>query len=261
MEQMGWVAIIGAAAWVPQIITWLYRVLTKPTLSLYLDKIPQVGYNFLGPIFNVSFALLSGRKDIVLNKFSVKLEHESGASYVFDWVGLSEDLSEIQNPIGTTMKIKKTYLPLVVKVLHAGVAQVFVRFQHTQFKTNSKKPFANAIDKFSLLNSSGKLDTEEKIEAIISESEFDTVIKLFRSEFIWAAGKYTVTFEFGSPNKFKYKKDKYTFNLHQSDIDALRVNIDNIRDYLIQSAKTDIMPDCKRTEISWNWRNPELIED
>ncbi len=261
MEQMGWVAIVGAAAWVPQIITWVYRVLTKPKLSLYLDKTPQVGYNSLGPIFNVSFALLSGRKDIVLNKFSVTLEHECGASYVFDWVGLSEDLSEIQNPIGMTMKIKKIYLPLVVKVLHTGVAQVFVRFQHTQFKTNSKKPYANAIDKFSLLKSSGKLDTEEKIEAIISEPEFDTVIKLYSSEFIWAAGKYTVTFGFSSPNKFKYKKSKYTFNLHQSDIDALRVNIDNIRNYLIQTAKIEIIPDYKRTEPSWIWRNPELIEE
>lgn len=261
MEQMGWVAMVGAAAWVPQIITWVYRILTKPKLSLYLDRIPQIGYNSLGPIFNVSFALLSRRKDIVLNKFSVTLEHESGASYVFDWDGLSEDLSEIQNPIGAPVKIKKAYLPLVVKVLQTGVAQVFVRFQHTQFKANLKTPYANAIDKYNLLKASGKLDTEEKIEAIISEPEFDKVIKLFSSEFIWAAGKYTVTFEFSSPNKFKYKKSKYTFNLHQSDIDALRVNIDNIRNDLIQSAKIDIIPDYKRTETSWRWRNPELIEE
>lgn len=261
MEQMGWVAIVGAAAWVPQIFTWGYRAFTKAKVSIYLDKTPQVGYTYLGPIFNISFALLSEKKDVILNKFTVKLRHESGASYVFDWDGLSEDLSEIQNPIGPTMSIKKTSLPLVVKILHTGVAQLFVRFQHNRFKKNYKKPSADAIDKYNLLKASNKLDTEEQIETIISEPEVDKLTKIFGSEFIWIAGKYTVTFEFSSPNKFKYKKSKYTFNLNQNDIDVLRKNLGNIKDNIIQNAKVDIIPDYKSTEIPWQWRYPELIEE
>lgn len=258
---MKWVAIVGAAAWVPQIITWVYRAFTKAKLSIYLDKTSQVGYTIYGPLFNVSLALLSKRKDIILNKFTVKLEHESGALYTFDWDGLSEDLSEIQNPIGATVTVKKTYLPLVVKVLHTGVAQVFVRFQHQQFKTHSKKPYADAIDKFNLLKLSGNLNTEEKIDALVSEPEFDKLIKFFSSEFIWAAGKYIVTFEFSSPNKFKYQKSKYTFNLIQSDIDALRENLGNLKDDIIQNAKVEIIPDYKSNTTPWQWRYPELIEE
>jgi len=246
---------------VPQIITWISKILTKPKVALYLHPTPEIGYTTFGPIFNVTLALLSEKKDVIVNKFSVKIKHESGATYNFDWDGLSEDINEIQSPIGETTKIKKIYLPLVVKVLHTGVAQVFVRFQHQQFKTHSKKPYADAIDKFNLLKLSGKLNTEEKIDALVSEPEFDKLIKFFSSEFIWAAGKYIVTFEFSSPNKFKYQKSKYTFNLIQSDIDALRKNLGNLKDDIIQNAKVEIIPDYKSNVTPWQWRYPELIEE
>lgn len=261
MEPMGWVAIVGAAAWVPQIITWLYRAFTKAKVSIYLDKYPQVGFSSFGPIFNVNLALLSGKKDIIFNKLTIKLKHESNALYTFEWDGLSEALSEIENPIGTNVMIKKTYLPLAIKVLHTGVAQAFVRFQHRQFKINQKEPYAEALARVNLLKSSGSLNTEEQIEDLVSLPEFDRLMQLFSTEFIWAAGKYTVTFEFGSPNKFKYKKKEYTFRLLQSDIDNLRTNIDNIRNYMIQSVKQDTIPDYQFAEIFWKWVYPELKED
>jgi len=135
MDAMNLVAIIGAAAWTPHIITWVHRALTQPKVSLHLHSQPEITYHTLGPIFNVTFALLSEKKDAILNKFSAILKHESGASYTFNWVGLSEDLSEIQYTFGPIMSIKKTSLPLVVKVLHTGVAQVFVKFLHEPFKT------------------------------------------------------------------------------------------------------------------------------
>lgn len=258
MNAMGWVAIVGAAAWTPQVITWVCRLLRKPKLSLHLHSQPQIGYTTLGPIFNVTCALLSEKKDAILNKFSATLRHDSGALHTFDWAGLSEDLSEIQNPIGPIMSIKKTSLPLVVKVLHTGVAQLFVRFLYEQFKVNLRKPSAPALDRFNFLKTSGKLKTEKDIEDLVSEQVFADLLKVFSSEFIWRAGKYTVTFEFGSPNKFRYKKSEYTFELSQDDIDNLRKNIENIKLDLIQSAKGGIISDYKPKEIIWLWRNPEL---
>jgi len=258
MDAIDWIAIVGAAAWTPQIITWMHRALTQPKVSLHLHLLPQIGYTTLGPIFNVTFALLSEKKDAILNKFSATLRHESGSSYTFDWAGLSEDLSEIQNPIGPIMSIKKTSLPLVVKVLHTGVAQVFVRFLHEQFKVNLRKGSASALDRFNFLKTSGKLKKEQDIEDLVSEQKFSELIKIFSSEFIWSVGKYTVTFQFQSPNKFRYKKSEYTFELSQEDIDNLRKNIDNIKIDIIQTAKTGIIPDYKPKEIIWEWRFPEL---
>lgn len=260
MTTFDWIAIIGAAAWTPQIIAWIYRFLTKPVISLHLHSEPEIGYTTYGPIFNVRFALLSEKKDAILKKISVNLKHESGSSYVFDWAGLSEDLSEIQNPIGPPMSIKKTALPLVVKILHTGVAQVFVRFQHDRFKKGFKNIFSAALDKYALLKRQGKIKTEECVDKLASEKEFDDVVKLFNSEFIWIAGKYTVTFVFESSHKFKYEKEDYSFMLTQDDIDLLRKNIDNIKKDIIQNAKMDNLPDFKAEEIVWLWRHPELTK-
>ena len=260
MDVMNVVAVVGAAAWTPQIITWVFRFATKPKLSIYLHSQLEMGYTSLGPIFNIRCALLSKHKDAVLNKFSVILRHDSGASYTFDWAGLSEDLSEIQSPIGETVSIKKTSLPLVAKVLHTGVAQMSVRFLHEQFKVNLREASVSVMDRVSFLKTSGKFRTEEEIEALASEQVFGELMKLFDSEFIWRAGKYTVTFEFGSPNKFKYKKSEYTFELNQDDIENLRKNLDNIKLYLIEIAKIGSISDYKLKPIDWVWRNPELYE-
>lgn len=259
MDAMDIVAIIGAAAWTPIIIAWIQKALTQPKVSLHLHSQPEIGYTTLGPIFNVTFALISEKKDAILNRFSATIKHEkSGASYIFHWAGLSEALSEIENPVGPTMSIKKTVLPLIVKVLHTGVAQVFVRFMHEPFKENLRKPYVSAVNRFNLLKTSGKLKTEEEIESLVSEQEYHEIIKLFNSEFIWVAGKYIVTFDLGSPNKFKYKKNEYIFELSQDDIENLRKNIDNIKLDLIQNAKANIIKDYKWKEINWIWRHPEL---
>jgi hypothetical protein len=258
MDAIDLVAIVGAAAWTPQIITWVYRVFTKPIVSLHLHSEPQIGYTTFGPIFNVTFALLSEKKDAILNKISATLKHESGATYTFDWDGLSEDLSEIQNFIGETVSVKKTSLPLVVKVLHTGVAQVFVRFQHKQFKVNLRKPWSLARDRFIFLRTSDKLKTEQDIENLVSEQVFSEYMKHISSEFIWIAGKYTVAFAFGSPNKFKYKKKEYIFELSQDDINELKKNIDTIKRNTIEDGKSGIIKEYKRKEVVWIWRSPEL---
>lgn len=260
MDALDWIAIVGAAAWTPQIITWVHRVLTQPKLSLHLHSEPQIGYTTFGPIFNVTFALLSEKKDAILNNISATLKHESGATYTLDWAGLSEALSEIENPIGETVSVKKTTLPLVVKVLHTGVAQVFVRFWHERFRVNLRKPAIIAIARFNHLKTSDKLKTEQDVENLVSEQVFSEYIKLFSSEFIWVAGKYTVTFEFESPNKFKYDKDEYIFELSQDDVNELKKNIDTIKRDLMGAAKSDAITDYKREEVTWIWRSPELLK-
>ncbi|MFA5291826.1 MAG: hypothetical protein WC496_02185 [Phycisphaerae bacterium] len=258
MDAMNWVSLIGAAAWTPQIVTWVYWFLAKPKISLYLHTEPEIGYTTFGPIFNINLTLLSEKRDITLNKFSIRIKHESGASYTFAWAGLSESLSEIQDPLGSTSIIKKTYLPTVIRVLHTGIAQAFVRFQHEQFKAKYKENLKVALDKFQLLKISGKLRTEKDIEDLTSEKEFAEVVKLFNSEFIWREGKYTVVFDFQSPNKFNYKKSEYIFKLSQDDIDELKKNIDNTKLSLIQTAKRDIFKNYKSEEITWVWKYPEL---
>jgi hypothetical protein len=48
---------IGAAAWLPQIIAWIYNWLVRPKLCFVPENITEIGYSSLGPIINQSFAI------------------------------------------------------------------------------------------------------------------------------------------------------------------------------------------------------------
>jgi len=211
-----------------------------------------------GPIVDSTCALLSQNKDAILNGLGITLKHESGATYRFDWVGLSEDLSEVQNVMGRTISIKKTSLPLVLKVLHTGVAQVFVRFHHRQFKVDTKHPFADAVERFNVLIKAERVKTEEHVNDLFSEPEFSRIVRLFDSQFIWVAGRYTAVFDIRSPSKIQYRQHPYDFTLSQDDVDTLRGNLDVIRQDLLQMMKTRIIPPVQRAEPMYTWRQVEL---
>src|SRR5690348_9666774 len=49
-------AYIGAAAWLPQIITWLYRGIVRPSVRLVPNQYAEAGFTSLGPIFNLRMA-------------------------------------------------------------------------------------------------------------------------------------------------------------------------------------------------------------
>lgn len=255
---MDWVAVIGAAAWAPQIFTWAYRFFTKPKITLYLHSSSEIGYTGFGPIFNANLALMSEKKDITLNNFSVNVKHENGASYTFDWDGLSESLSEMQAPSGLLTSVKKIYLPLVVRVVSSGVAQAFVRYQYKPFKQKFNEAVKDAFNEFQRLRDAGRINTEQDVDGLTANKEISKLASLIDSEFIWVAGKYTLTFDFKSPSKFNYTKKKYTFSLSQEDIRELRKNLDNIKLDITQTAKGMALKGYKAKEISWIWRFPEL---
>jgi hypothetical protein len=258
MNTFEWTAIIGALAWTPQIGSWICKWFTKSKVSLYLHTQPEIGYTSLGPIFNIQLALISEKKDATLNKFVVTLRHESGASYTFEWDGISEDLSQIEDYEGSIQSVRKVSLPLVVRVLKTNVAQAFVRYQLMSYKDKHRGVLETATNCFNTLKSSGKLKTEEDIDDLTSIKEFDDLLKHYDSEFIWMTGKYTVTFDFNSTSSIKYKKEKYVFHLTHEDVTELRKNLDNIKLSLLQTAKGAIMPDFQAQKIPWNWRHPAL---
>ena len=82
-------AYIGAAAWLPQIATWLYRRFVRPLITIVPDKYAEVGFTSYGPIFNVRMAFSSERKDVIIDGFEILLEHEDGDTRTVRWAGLT----------------------------------------------------------------------------------------------------------------------------------------------------------------------------
>ncbi|OHB77948.1 MAG: hypothetical protein A2Z25_12165 [Planctomycetes bacterium RBG_16_55_9] len=128
------------------------------------------------------------------------------------------------------------------------------------FKQKFNAALQHASDEFQRLNNAGKLKTEEDVDGLAANKEISELVSLIESEFIWIAGKYTVTFDFKSPSKFVYTKDTYAFNLSQEDVNELKRNIDNLKLDITQRAKTIAIKDFEPKEIIWVWRIPELTK-
>ena len=59
------IAILGALAWLPHIVTWVYRFFLKPKLRLKVGP-AEVSYNSLGPVLTFDCAFSVHKKDAVI---------------------------------------------------------------------------------------------------------------------------------------------------------------------------------------------------
>jgi len=67
----GWIifiAILGAAAWIPHIIRLIIKIFSKPSLISINQKEIEIGFNTLGPIINFSLAFLAEKEKALIQK-------------------------------------------------------------------------------------------------------------------------------------------------------------------------------------------------
>lgn len=74
-------AFIGALAWLPQIITWIYQWIVKPKLRFVPEDFTEIGYSSCGPIINQFFAISTSGKDALIEKIEMQIIHQSGEKH------------------------------------------------------------------------------------------------------------------------------------------------------------------------------------
>ena len=261
MTSTEWIAYIGAAAWIPPIVFILYKLLARPKITFYPDRQVQIGYTTIGPIFNLTLALTAQRKDIIIKKIGVKLTHQDGSKHNFVWARISETLSEIRNPLGTTpiMSVEKSLPPLVVKLSTGNIVQAFIQFQDPHFRSALEKASSGFQKHFHFIREKKAKLTKEDIDASIDCKEFEELMDFHKSSFRWKEGSYELMFNIESPSRYTMTKTKFVFKLTQNDADALRTNLDNIRTDYRQTLLTNV-EGYEYETIPWVWRNPACSE-
>ena len=73
------VAYLGAAAWIPQIVKWLYNLYTRPIITITPEKSASVGYTMFGPIFNLRLSINVDKKGILSNSTGNRSYFDHGA--------------------------------------------------------------------------------------------------------------------------------------------------------------------------------------
>ncbi len=243
-------AYIGAAAWVPQIVTWVYNKYITPNVMIIPEPQVELGFTTYGPIFNIRLALSVERKDAIIDGVKVLLRHENGEVHSLSWTGMRETFSEITDSAGNRQLIEKDQPAIAIKLSTLGLVEKFVRFHELEFHNKCRIALNDVIDHFNYLK---KTKTDYR-ELLLESKLFFDMIELYKSCFWWKPGRYFINFDIHSPNKTTLQENKLSFFLSQHDTDSLRQNLDLLRDVHENLIKADL-PDYQPKTVLWTWRN------
>ena len=246
-------AYIGAAAWLPQIASLLYRWLRKPVLTIVPEPAPELGFTSNGIICNLRLAFIAEREDLILDDLALDVVHEDGEQRVLRWAGANEDLGE-------TAGVKQGQLTKEHPLTALGVATVgpmterFVLFREPRYRDETDSLMQDLVAHFDHL----KRTETDYVNLTLSSKELHSLIEARTQFFWWKPGHYKITFRPVELIKsFSIKQPSYSFELKPSQVERLRQNLAVVRRDLEDTIRTNI-PDFRREVLTWNWVYPEL---
>jgi hypothetical protein len=250
------VGYIGAAAWLPQIITWVHRSIVKPKLRLIPNDFAEVGFTSLGLIFNIRIAFFTDNKDLIIDGLDLMVRHTDGEERLFRWAGIAETFSEITDSSGNKQIVSKDQTPIAIKILTDSFLDKFVRFQEPKFRKQDDSNTRELVSHFNYLK---QTKPDSFVADVLGSKEYFSVIKQRHDWFLWKPGRYEVTVIPSSPEKFNFIGQNFAFELQEIDITLLKRNIQSIDMELQNIIKTNLA-DSVRESVVWQWANVTIIK-
>lgn len=247
-----WIAVLGALAWTPHLIGQIKQLITKSKIRVITHKNAEIGFTTNGPIFNIRIAFAVEHKPIVVSDLKIRLKHESGEEKVFEWQGITQQVGKMTAPDSSVMPFEKEQSVLAIKLNEKEIEERFIKCQEAKFLASKQEYESKAVKKISYLKAENKYDEKE----FLREPEMTDLYSFIRHSFPWKQGKYKLSIEIQSPEKFEIIDDQREFLLSHLDIEELAKNKDMIeKDY-----KRVLMGAQEGEGVFWLWRNPVLVK-
>ena len=247
-------AYIGAAAWMPQILTWIYRSVTKPKLRIIPDAHAEVGFTSYGPIFNLRMAFFVETRDLIINGLTLSVTHSDGDEHLMKWAGLGETFSEITDSKGNRQIVSKDQTPIAIKVSNQFLLEKFVRFQEPRFHETDSYATRALVMHFNFLK---QKSPDPFVHEVLKSKELYSVVEQRQKWIWWKSGRYVVSITPTSPQKFKQVEKTFSFELTEVDLDKLRKNIPYIK-LELENIINSNLPNQESHQISWQWANVQI---
>jgi hypothetical protein len=242
-------AILGALAWVPQLIILIKNYFAKPTIRIITEDKFDIGFTSLGPIINTSIALASENKKSLINKIEVELKHENGEIQKFSWKWFEETLHVADLPnSGGSIPTRKNQTAIAINIPKDGLIERKIGFQQNAFQSKIKE-----YDLLCIEASNNLMKAEKDPLELKSDANYNNLKNHFNNGFNWKIGNYNMkisVFETTLKNPITLTK---SFNLAALDITYLKPNIEGCineidRIFIGQNIKT----------LKWNWSTIDL---
>lgn len=250
MTAFDWIAVVGAAAWLPQVIGWVARRFTVPRLRVIPGPSPEIGYTTFGPIFNLPCAISAERKDAVIERVTANVTHEHGQQIHFRWASLSETFSQLKNSEGVAAEFARTQTAVALKVSTLVLTEKLVAMQDPTFE-RGYRPLVTAAgnqqDHFK------KIEPENWQQLTLKSAEFANLIAFLERRFAWQEGRYTVRLELRIVGVKKPTVQVFSFALSGLEVGRLRENLVETERYIRELI---LQPSQDAKPYRWNWIYP-----
>lgn len=243
-------AILGALAWLPQLIKWIVDRSQKPKLSLFFEKEAQVGYITVGSVFNINLSFLAKQKHALVDNIILEIKDKDGAIFNFAWDWYSETYYEMKAPVGSAI-MSKQQTAIAINAYRDILIEKLVGFQLENFK-EKRKPLIYKINE-AVENQKQSQNINE--DAIKQNKDYNDLMRLYDNSMIWKVGSYTAICKVFIAERAKPFISKFNFSLSELEIANLKNNI-NLAKQLIEYSYFS-----KPGEVQtggWLWASPKI---
>jgi hypothetical protein len=244
-------AIVGACAWLPQIVKEINYLITKFKLTIILHGEIQVGYSVNGPILNLGTALSAENADCLVTNIEIDVVGPNQDQHNFKWQWFEEKLYEIEyTEIGTT-PVKKQQTAIAIKILEENLVEKTIGYHSPIFKNSYQQAYDNTNNQHELL-----VRNNNDVQTLRSTTEYDGFRNLLLNSLIWRQGVFSCKMRVTVLNIKKTFDKEFKFRLSANDIQKLQSNVDTC----IKVLELHYFPTGEDYQANWNWINTNILD-
>lgn len=249
MKLLDIIAILGALAWLPQIISWIYNWMKKPKISIYHDGEAEVGYIKNGNVFNLRFSFLARDKHALIDDMELVLTDIDGAHHTLKWMWYSETFYELQGPAGNSIMAKQQNA-IAINAFKDVLIEKFIGFQSATF-LEKKKQLAYKLTTFI---ENQKINGNVNIDDIKRSNEYNELIRLYKNSLFWKAGNYSAVAKIHVADTNETISHSFNFRLSELEIDTLNKNIEFAKSVV----DCEFIDTTQQPKGTWLWAKPTI---
>lgn len=249
MKLIDIIAILGALAWLPQIISWIYNWLKKPKISIYHDGEAEVGYIKNGNVFNLRLSFLAREKHALIDNIELILTDKDGAHHTLKWMWYSETFYELQGPAGNSTMAKQQNA-IAINAFRDVLIEKFIGFQSIAFLEKRKQLAYKLTTFIENQRANGEID----IDAIKRSHEYNELIRLYKNSLLWKSGEYSVIARIHIVDTNETIDHKFNFRLSDLEIDTLNKNIEFAKSVV----DCEFINTTQQLTGAWLWAKPNI---
>src|SRR3712207_214785 len=169
---VGIAAVVGAAAWIPQILKWI----AKPKLEVLSAPEIQLSFMIGGATMMWPLAISSERQDALIIKIDLTVTHRNGDSRLLTWGKIEEVPLLIDVPeSSTSIPYKKPSEVLAIKAATQSLSEVRIYFHDYEFGLEGRRKVEVAREHYNYL----KGQSDDASTAMVQTKEFKQAVEFF----------------------------------------------------------------------------------